>query len=107
MSKVQILRKLVSQRQTAAAEEIIKLFERSIAEYRDVCYPREEDNRQRNGTGLPLRAEVQQVIVGEQVPSGQQEWSPSVDPEPPHIKRGTGGTLEHSGGTTASRTSCL
>ncbi|XP_032367431.1 glutamic acid-rich protein [Etheostoma spectabile] len=48
MSKVQMLRGLVEQRLTAAAEEIFGLFERTIAEYEEeLCRSKEEHERQR------------------------------------------------------------
>ncbi|XP_040893753.1 zinc finger and SCAN domain-containing protein 22-like [Toxotes jaculatrix] len=87
MSKVQMLRALANQRQAAAAEEILGLFERSIAGLRDACSSREDgDAQHRTTTLLPLRADVQQVIIGEQLPPEQQEWSPGVDPDPTRIK---------------------
>ncbi|XP_049895785.1 zinc finger and SCAN domain-containing protein 12-like isoform X2 [Epinephelus moara] len=98
MSKVQMLRSLVKQRLTAAAEEIFGLFERTIAEYEEeLCRSKEENERQRklldaaSNPQLRLhRADVQQLlVVKEEVPPEQQEWSSSVDqedPEPPHIK---------------------
>ena len=47
MCKVQMLRALVKQRLTAAAEEIFGLFERTIAEYEEeVCRLREDNERQ-------------------------------------------------------------
>ncbi|XP_078019975.1 uncharacterized protein LOC117245839 isoform X5 [Epinephelus lanceolatus] len=98
MSKVQMLRSLVKQRLTAAAEEIFGLFERTIAEYEEeLCRSKEENERQRklldavSNPQLRLhRADVQQLsVVKEEVPPEQQEWSSSVDqedPAPPHIK---------------------
>ncbi|XP_049923361.1 uncharacterized protein LOC126404276 isoform X24 [Epinephelus moara] len=98
MSKVQMLRSLVQQRLTAAAEEIFGLVERTIAEYEEeLCRSKEENERQRKlldavfNPQLRLhRADVQQLlVVKEEVPPEQQEWSSSVDqedPEPPHIK---------------------
>ncbi|XP_078031907.1 uncharacterized protein LOC144467335 [Epinephelus lanceolatus] len=98
MCKVQMLRALVKQRLTAAAEEIFGLFERTIAEYEEqLCRSKEENERQRKlldavyNPQLRLhRADVQQLlVVKEEVPPEQQEWSSSVDqedPEPPHIK---------------------
>ncbi|XP_078123373.1 uncharacterized protein LOC144528572 isoform X2 [Sander vitreus] len=48
MCKVQMLRALVEQRLTAAAEEIFGLFERTIAEYEEeLCRSKEENERQR------------------------------------------------------------
>ena len=48
MSKVQMLRASVTQRLTAAAEEIFVLFERSIAEYEEeLSRSKEENERQR------------------------------------------------------------
>ncbi|XP_075938507.1 uncharacterized protein LOC142939171 [Anarhichas minor] len=79
MSKLQILRCLVNQRLTAAAEEVFGLFERTIAEY-------EEERRKL----LQTRADVQQpLVLKEEVPPEQQEWRSGLDqedPEPPHIK---------------------
>ncbi|XP_037651057.1 glutamic acid-rich protein-like isoform X8 [Sebastes umbrosus] len=80
-----MLRALVEQRLTAATEEISGLFERRMeensGELLDSVY----------NTQLRLhRADVQQLlVVKEEVPTEQQEWSSSLDqedPEPPHIK---------------------
>ncbi|XP_078131600.1 uncharacterized protein LOC144533887 isoform X1 [Sander vitreus] len=99
MSKVQMLRALVKQRLTAAAEEIFGLFERTIVEYEEeLCRSKEENKRQRElldavyNPQLRLhRADVEQLLmVKEEVPPEQQECSASVDQEepkpPPHIK---------------------
>uniref|UniRef100_A0A672YHF5 C2H2-type domain-containing protein n=1 Tax=Sphaeramia orbicularis TaxID=375764 RepID=A0A672YHF5_9TELE len=98
--KVQVLRSLVEQRLTAAAEEIFGLFERTIAEYEEeLCRTKEENQRQRqildcvwNPTVLSHKTDVQQLsVVKEEVAPEQQEWNPIVDqeepePKPPHIK---------------------
>ncbi|XP_038580288.1 zinc finger protein 260-like [Micropterus salmoides] len=103
MSKVQVLRALVKQRLSAAAEEIFGLFERTISEYeQELCRSKEENQRHRklldavfqpevrlHRAGSP--ADVQQLLVSkEEVPPDQQEWSPRLDqedpPELPHIK---------------------
>ncbi|XP_078020599.1 uncharacterized protein LOC144459804 [Epinephelus lanceolatus] len=98
MSKVQMLRALVKQRLTAAAEEIFGLFERTIAEYEEeLCRSKEENERQRKLLEAVLnpqlrlhRADVQQLsVVKEEVPPEQQKSNSSVDqedPEPTHIK---------------------
>ncbi|XP_032363689.1 zinc finger protein 135-like isoform X2 [Etheostoma spectabile] len=99
MCKVQMLRALVEQRLTAAAEEIFGLFERTIAEYEEeLCRSKEENERQRelldavfNPQLRVHRADVEQLLVlKEEVPPEQQECSAKVDqqdPEaPPHIK---------------------
>ncbi|XP_068590947.1 SWI/SNF complex subunit SMARCC1-like [Cebidichthys violaceus] len=98
MSKVQMLRSLVNQRLTAADEEIFGLLERTIAEYEEeLSRSKEENERQRklldavcNPEVRIQRADVQQLlVVKEEVPPEQQEWSSSLDqedPEPPHIK---------------------
>ncbi|XP_042291780.1 zinc finger protein 510-like isoform X2 [Thunnus maccoyii] len=99
MSKVQMLRAVVDQRLTAAAEEIFVLFERSIAEYEEeLSRSKEENERQRKlldavfNPQLQLhRADVQQLLESKEEvpPEQQQEWSSSLDqedPEPPHIK---------------------
>ncbi|XP_044028003.1 zinc finger protein 665-like isoform X2 [Siniperca chuatsi] len=97
MCKVQMLRALVKQRLTAAAEEIFGLFERTIAEYEEeLRRSKEENERQRELLAAVFqpqlrlhRADVQQLSLSrEEVPPEQQDWSPSLDqdPEPPHIK---------------------
>ncbi|XP_037622263.1 zinc finger protein 771-like isoform X3 [Sebastes umbrosus] len=98
MSKVEMLRAFVNQRLTAAADEIFELFERTIAEYEEELeFSSRENHRQRKLLDAVLhpevrlhRADVQQLlVVNEEVPPEQQEWSPSLDqedPEPPHIK---------------------
>ncbi|XP_049458541.1 gastrula zinc finger protein XlCGF57.1-like [Epinephelus fuscoguttatus] len=96
MCKVQMLRALVKQRLTAAAEEIFGLFERTIAEYEEqLCRSKEENERQRKLLELRAGPEINTADVRkvseskEEVPPEQQEWSSSVDqedPEPPHIK---------------------
>ncbi|XP_075963318.1 uncharacterized protein LOC142967709 [Anarhichas minor] len=98
MSKVQMLRCLVNQRLTAAAEEIFGLFERTIVEYEEeLSRSKEQNERQQTlldavfNPQLRLhRADVQQLlVVQEEVPPEQQEWSSSLDqddPEPPHMK---------------------
>ncbi|XP_032367363.1 uncharacterized protein LOC116686451 isoform X1 [Etheostoma spectabile] len=99
MCKVQMLRALVEQRLTAAAEEIFGLFERTIAEYEEeLCRSKEENERQRelldavfNPQLRVHRPDVQHLsMVKKEVPPEQQECSSSVDqqqPEaPPHIK---------------------
>ncbi|XP_074470432.1 uncharacterized protein LOC141754898 [Sebastes fasciatus] len=98
MCKVQMLRALVKQRLTAAAEEICGLFERTIAEYEEeLSRSKEENERQQKLLDAVLhpqlqihRADVQQLlVVKEEVPPEQQEGSSSLvqeDPEPPHIK---------------------
>ncbi|XP_068583636.1 zinc finger protein 582-like [Cebidichthys violaceus] len=98
MFKVQMLRCLVNQRLTAAAEEIFGLFERTIAEHEEERSAlKEENERQRklldavfNPQPRLHRADVQQLlVVEEEVPPEQQVWSSSLDqeePEPPHIK---------------------
>uniref|UniRef100_A0A672ZF05 C2H2-type domain-containing protein n=1 Tax=Sphaeramia orbicularis TaxID=375764 RepID=A0A672ZF05_9TELE len=98
--KVHILRSLVEQRLTAAAEEIFGLFERTIADYeKELCRTKEENQRQRqildcvwNPRVLIHQTDVKQLsVVKEEVPPEQQEWNHIVDqeepePEPPHIK---------------------
>ncbi|KAF1382089.1 hypothetical protein PFLUV_G00160820 [Perca fluviatilis] len=103
MSKVRMLRAMVKQRLTAAAEEIFGLFEATIAEYEEeLCRSKEENERQRermDAVFIPqlrlhravLPADLQQVlVVKDSVPPEQQEWSSSLDQEepepPPHIK---------------------
>ncbi|XP_059205835.1 zinc finger protein 135-like [Centropristis striata] len=87
MSKNQMLRVFVSQRLTAAAEEIFGLFERTIAEYEEqLCRSKEKNERQQKLLDAVLnpqlhlhRADVQETLVGEEVPPEQQEWSYRLD----------------------------
>ncbi|XP_071058562.1 serine-rich 25 kDa antigen protein-like [Pseudochaenichthys georgianus] len=98
MSKVQMLLSLKTQRLTA--EEIFALFEKTIAEYEEkLSRSKEENKRLQKLLDAVLqpqlrlhRADVQQlVVVKEEVPPDQREWSTSVDQEdtepPPHIKQ--------------------
>ncbi|XP_034088845.1 zinc finger protein with KRAB and SCAN domains 1-like isoform X2 [Gymnodraco acuticeps] len=93
-----VLLSLVKQRLTAAAEDIFVLFERTIAEYEEeLSRSKQEHERHRKLLDAVLqpqlqihRADVQQLVVKEEVPPEQQEWSSSLDQEdpepPPHIK---------------------
>ncbi|KAM9839077.1 uncharacterized protein ACBR49_017742 [Aulostomus maculatus] len=94
MCPVQMLRALVKQRLTAAAEEIFGLFERTIAEYEErLSRSREENERQRHLLDAVLKpqvrlhravipANVQQLLGSqEEVPPEQQEWSSRVEQE--------------------------
>ncbi|XP_033933538.1 zinc finger protein 271-like [Pseudochaenichthys georgianus] len=94
-----LLLSLVKQRLTAAAEDIFVLFERTIAEYEEeLSRSKQENERHRKLLDAVLqpqlqihRADVQQlVVVKEEVPPEQPEWSSSLDQEnsepPQHIK---------------------
>ncbi|XP_041664780.1 gastrula zinc finger protein XlCGF57.1-like [Cheilinus undulatus] len=60
MSKVRMLRSLVNQRLTAAAEEIFELFERTIAEYEEqLSRSKEENHRQQKLLDAVFNPEVQ------------------------------------------------
>ncbi|XP_037651258.1 zinc finger protein 235-like [Sebastes umbrosus] len=97
-AEIPALRALLTERLTAAAEEIVGLFEETVAEYEDRAERSEREIcRQRRLLDAVLkpqvkltRADVQQLlVVKEEVPPEQQEWSSSLDqedPEPPHIK---------------------
>ncbi|XP_029289017.1 uncharacterized protein LOC115009274 isoform X3 [Cottoperca gobio] len=80
MSKVEMLRLLVNERLTAAAEEIFGLFERTIAEYEEeLSRSKEETERHRKLLDAVLKPEVRlhRAVLSADV---QQ------DPEPPHIE---------------------
>ncbi|XP_034457088.1 zinc finger and SCAN domain-containing protein 2-like isoform X1 [Hippoglossus hippoglossus] len=95
---VPVLRALLTERLTAAAEEIVAVFEETVAEYKDrVERSEREICRQRRLLDAVMKPEVrlhraaflQLVVSEEEVPPEQQQWSPLVDqedPEPPHIK---------------------
>ncbi|XP_039648973.1 zinc finger protein 544-like [Perca fluviatilis] len=89
MSSFGYLREFVNERLTAAAEEIFRVFEKSIAEYE------EEIHRQRRLLDIVWKPEIhlhridvqQLLVVKEEVPPEQQEWSSNLDQEdtkPPH-----------------------
>ncbi|XP_076612835.1 uncharacterized protein LOC143336506 [Chaetodon auriga] len=92
MSKVQTLRAFVKQRLTAAAEEIIERFERTIAEYEeDLCRQRKLLDAVFKPEVRLHRADVQQLLVSqEEDPPEQQDCLDSLDqeapPKLPHIK---------------------
>ncbi|XP_059180047.1 zinc finger protein 32-like [Centropristis striata] len=96
MSKAQVLRSLVKQRLTAAAEEIFGLFETTIAEYEEeLCRSKEENERKQkllddvlNPELLLDRADIQQVLmVKEDVPSDERQSNlDQEDQEPRNIK---------------------
>ncbi|XP_076610218.1 uncharacterized protein LOC143335009 [Chaetodon auriga] len=92
MSKVQTLRAFVEQRLTAAAEEIMELFERTIAEYEEeLCRQRKLLDAVFQPEVRLHRADVQQLLVSqEEDPPEQQDCLDSLDqeepPELPHIK---------------------
>ncbi|XP_070824066.1 gastrula zinc finger protein XlCGF57.1-like [Chaetodon trifascialis] len=93
MSKIQTLRAFVNQRLTAAAEEIFERFERTIAEYEEqLCRQRKLLEANLNPDVRLHRADIELLLLAsdKEVPTEQQEWSPSLDqedpPELPHIK---------------------
>ncbi|XP_068448853.1 uncharacterized protein [Clinocottus analis] len=91
MCKVQMLRALVEQRLTAAAQEIFGLFERTIAEYeKELSASRDENERQRRLLDAVFNPQLRLHRADEEaVPPEQQDWCSSLDqedPEPPHIK---------------------
>ncbi|XP_037651611.1 zinc finger protein 569-like isoform X1 [Sebastes umbrosus] len=93
-AEIPALRALLTERLTAAAEEIVGLFEETVAEYEDRAERSEREIcRQRRLLDAVLkpqvkltRADVQQLLV---VKEEQEEWSSSLDQEdqePPYIK---------------------
>ncbi|XP_034043153.1 zinc finger protein OZF-like isoform X1 [Thalassophryne amazonica] len=91
MSKVQMLRALVKQRLTAAAEEIFGLFERTIAEYEEeLCRSKEENHRQRHLLDTVFNPDVhlqaadvhhELLMRKNEVPSENQHWCSNLDLE--------------------------
>ncbi|XP_072242904.1 uncharacterized protein [Leuresthes tenuis] len=89
MSKVEVLRGLVRQRLTAAADEILELFVKTIAEYEELAQSSVKPAESRQQP-----ADVQQVLANQQVPQEQQKWKSGLDENyasPPHIEVGTEG----------------
>ncbi|XP_045079239.1 uncharacterized protein LOC121550324 isoform X2 [Coregonus clupeaformis] len=102
MAKISLLRVLLNERLTAAADEIIGAVEKTVAEYQEeITRSKEENEKLRKLLDIVLkpviklhRADLQQLTlpVSEKVPPEQQhceeEWSPSLgmeDPEPTQI----------------------
>ncbi|XP_060927869.1 zinc finger protein 260-like [Limanda limanda] len=101
-ARVPELRAMLTERLTAAGEEILTGLEETVAEYEErVEQSEREICRQRRLLDAVMQpvvrlhravcpADVQQLMVNkEEVPPEQQQWSPLVDqedPEPPHIK---------------------
>ncbi|XP_054653567.1 zinc finger protein 287-like [Dunckerocampus dactyliophorus] len=94
MCKVQMLRAFVSQRLTAAVEEIFVLVERTIAEYEEeLSRTKEENERQRQLLDTvfkkPHPVLYSADVSEEDFPTKQQEWSSRVEQGEPrrfHIK---------------------
>ncbi|XP_049574221.1 zinc finger protein 3 homolog [Syngnathus scovelli] len=93
MCKVEMLRAFLNQRLSAAVDEIVVVFERTIAEYEEeLCRTKKENERQRqllDAFFMPQVA-VQRAEVNEEILHPvQQEWSSRVEqqePDPPYIK---------------------
>uniref|UniRef100_UPI003AAC776B uncharacterized protein n=1 Tax=Centroberyx gerrardi TaxID=166262 RepID=UPI003AAC776B len=109
MSHIQLLRLFISERLTAAAEEIFEAVERTIAEYEEEATRSQQDSNHQQGLlQVDLKQEVklhreassQLFACAEELPLEQehyqQEWSPKSGydnpgvgqehPEPPAIK---------------------
>ncbi|XP_062260735.1 zinc finger protein 2-like [Platichthys flesus] len=101
-ARVPALRAMLTERLTAAEEEILTVLEETVAEYEDrVERSEQEICRQRRLLDAVMKpvvqlhravcpADVQQLmVIKEEVPPEQQQWSPLVDqedPDPPYIK---------------------
>ncbi|KAM7373754.1 hypothetical protein PAMP_008583 [Pampus punctatissimus] len=84
MSKIEMLRLLINQRLTAAAEEIFGVFGRTIAEYEDqISRYKQEIERQRRLKELRMKPQIS-LQVHSTAWSEQQDWS--CESTPPHIK---------------------
>ncbi|KAM8845038.1 uncharacterized protein AB9W97_000364 isoform 1-T1 [Spinachia spinachia] len=98
MSKGQMLRCLVKQRLTEAAEEIFGLFERTIAEYEEEASRLKEDNerlKKRLHAVFNPEVRIQRAATDvQQLSKEKQQKDPQPpdikeepeDPEPPHIE---------------------
>ncbi|GAA6232608.1 zinc finger and SCAN domain-containing protein 12-like [Lates japonicus] len=88
MSKIEMLRLLINQRLTAAAEEIFGVFGRTIAEYEEeISRSKLEIDRQRRLLDLSRKPQISVQVSSAAL--SEQEWSSSLDPDeskPPHIK---------------------
>ncbi|XP_061669360.1 zinc finger protein 771-like [Syngnathoides biaculeatus] len=89
MCKVEMLRALLSQRLNAAVEEILLVFERTIAEYEDeLCRTKEENERQRQLLDALFKKPTHLPDVSEEDLHGErpEREEPEPEPEPPYIK---------------------
>uniref|UniRef100_A0A8C2XCU0 C2H2-type domain-containing protein n=2 Tax=Cyclopterus lumpus TaxID=8103 RepID=A0A8C2XCU0_CYCLU len=88
MSKIEMLRLLITQRLTAAAEEIFGVFGRTLAEYEDeICRSKLEISRQRRLLDLCRKPQVC-LQVDSSALREQQGWSSGLsDMEAPPIKK--------------------
>ncbi|XP_077374933.1 uncharacterized protein LOC144017350 isoform X1 [Festucalex cinctus] len=93
MCKVEMLRAFLNQRLSAAVDEIVVVFERTIAEYEEeLCRTKEENERQRqllDAIFIPQVAVQRTDVSQENLNPLQQEWRSQVEPqepEPPLIK---------------------
>ncbi|XP_012709007.2 zinc finger protein 629 [Fundulus heteroclitus] len=90
MSKIEMLRLLINQRLTAAAEEIFGVFGRAIAEYEEeISRSKLEIDRQRRLLELSRKPQVSLQADSSAI-SEHRDWSPSPDlneeESPAHIK---------------------
>ncbi|XP_030002513.1 zinc finger protein 316-like [Sphaeramia orbicularis] len=89
MTKIEMLRLLITQRLTAAAEEIFGVFGRAMAEYEEeISRSKLEIDRQRRLLELSVRPTIS-VQVSSTGLSEQQDWTSAVDvteAPPPGIK---------------------
>ncbi|XP_029299119.1 zinc finger protein 79-like [Cottoperca gobio] len=87
MSKIEMLRLLINQRLTVAAEEIFGVFGRTIAEYEEeISRSKLEIDRQGRLLDLSRKPQIS-LQVNSTALCEQQEWSSSLsEPTPPPIK---------------------
>ncbi|KAM7384945.1 hypothetical protein PAMA_012028 [Pampus argenteus] len=84
MSKIEMLRLLINQRLTAAAEEIFGVFGRTIAEYEDqISRYKQEIERQRRLQELRMKPQIS-LQVRSTAWTEEQDWS--CESTLPHIK---------------------
>ncbi|XP_061526070.1 oocyte zinc finger protein XlCOF22-like isoform X2 [Phycodurus eques] len=93
MCKVEMLRALLNERLSAAVEEIVVVFERTIAEYEEeLSRTKEENARQRQLLDAVFKTQGglnRSDVSEEDLHPEQQEWSSRVEqhePTPSHIK---------------------
>ncbi|KAJ0012145.1 hypothetical protein NQD34_013120 [Periophthalmus magnuspinnatus] len=87
MSKHQTLRALVTERLTAAAEEIFALFERTIADYEEeLCRSKEENQRNQESLDSVLSPRLELLRSEVQILSVESLECPGSDRDTPRIK---------------------
>ncbi|KAK5913598.1 hypothetical protein CgunFtcFv8_008116 [Champsocephalus gunnari] len=94
MSGLELLRELVTERLSAAAEEIFAAFKNTLAGYEEEIHRQRAELQTLNKIKIKKRSDQPQLALSEDFPSDQhqeehceQEWSSALDQEPPQTEK--------------------